>query len=528
MQTQEYATIYETIVTKIIQTPDPNGCQYALPRYQNPRYQNPFKFMPSDYSPELLKKMEDSNMWGNIFGHVSQETLTARLILNKIAKNRTPLFSSNRIYRIKQFIAELDSGFMSPKIRNELIAHFCKFKQTYWAFTKLAKIWKIRKTPVRIQTDLYMNELDPTHPSTFQLVHTNGIYLFSLQNLARIIVDAITNQSGMFLEPLHIKNPYTNNVLSKSDLFNIYFAMHHNHIRIHELFEKFFKCEFNIYEFRRKHETELRDFAIEQYSKTASTSELAQDVSDMLMLHKMTNQIRVAHGYPQSELVKTMRPFLKLYLLERYSFSSMTRKYAGRQVNLELRQFSEKNPDYGMRIPMHSPTNFNPFSQNNQSITRQTAFVTTTKQYKTYCESRYLTTHVYDDTTFENYVEMGDSLKTYDGPDEDEGVPIPSPSPVAYQEQSYQNERIQEHALAILSRLGRAPNAISARNINTHSPSPVIINQILNNYISNVSPPQEQEQEDEEVINNPPYEQDDSDMDLDNEYDDEDGEDSVS
>ena len=463
--------------------------------------------------------MEDSNAWSDIIGRIPPETLTARLIINQIAKNKTPLFSLNRTHRIKQFIAELDSGFMTPKIRNELIAHFCKFKQTYWAFTKLARIWKIRKTPVRIQTDLYMSELDPTHPATFQLVHPNGIYLFSLQNLARIIVDAITNQSGMFLEPLPIKNPYTNNVLSKSDLFNIYFAMHHNHIRVHEFFEKFFKCEFNIYEFRRKHETEMRDFAIEQYAKTASTSELSQDVSDMLMLHKMTNRIRVAHGFPPSELVKTMRPFLKLYLLERYSFSSMTRKYAGRQVNLELRQFAHKNPDYGKRIPMQftPPPNFNPFSPNQQYIARQTAFVISPDPHRTYCESRYLTTHVYNDITFENYVEMGDSLKTYDGPDDDEDDESPIPAIVPVPEQydlqtsSYQSEG---HALAILSRLGRA----SVRNVN--NPNSVIINQIVNNYI--------QEQEDEEVINNSPYEPDDSDMELGDEYDDDDGEDSVS
>jgi hypothetical protein len=520
MQTsQHYSNIFNTIVTNIIQTPRPNP---------NQNHQNSFKHAPDNYSPQLLKKMEDFHAWGDIIRRVSPETFSARMILSKTANSTPPLFSSNRAYRIKQFIAEIDTT--TPKIRSELIGHFCKFKQTYWAFSKLARIWKIRRTPVRIQTDLYMNELDANHPTTFQLVNTSGIYLFSLQNLARIIVDAITHQSGMFLEPLPIKNPYTNDVLAKSDLFNIYFAMHHNHIRIHEFFEKFFKCEFNIYEFRRKHETELRDYAIEQYAKTASTSELSQDISDMLMLHKMTNRIRVAPGFPKPELVKTMRPFLKLYLLERYSFSSMMRKYASKQVNLELRKFADKNPDYGMRIPMQfvPPPNFNPFSPNHHYIATQPAFVTSTEPHNSYCESRYSTTHVYDDNTFEYYVEQGDSLNTYEVR-EDSPMPAlvpvqePEPSPVI-QTNPYQTERIQEHALAILSRLGRAS---SASTINNHNS--IIINQLVNNYISNVGGEQEPDNYDDEVINNSPYEheQDDSDMEIDNEYED-DGEDSVS
>jgi len=243
----------------------------------------------------------------------------------------------------------------------------------------------------------------------------------------------------------------------------------------------------------------------------------------MLMLHKMTNRIRISQGYPPSELVKTMRPFLKLYLLERYSFSSMTRKYAGKQVSMELRQFADKNPNFGTRIPIQfvPPLNYNPFSPNQQYIAKSGSFVTATESYKNYCESRYLTTHVYDDNTFENYVETGDSLQTYNGQEEPEEYPrlIPIPEPEPEMASNWQSERIQEHALAILSRLGRTPSAIATRNVN-----PVVMNQMFNNYISNVEEPNN---DDEEIINTSPYDQEESEMELDNEYDD-DGEDSVS
>jgi hypothetical protein len=442
-----------------------------------------------------------------------------------------PIFCSNNTFRIKQLIIELESNFISPKVREELINHFCKFKQTYWAFTKLARIWKIKHTPIRIQTDLYMNELDLTNPYTFQLVHPNGIYLFSLQNLARLIVDAITHQSGMFVEPLTIKNPYTNDLLSKSDLVNIYLTLKRNHIRIHEMLEKFFRCEFNIFEFRMKYETELRDLAIEQYANTANPQELAQDVDDMLRLHKMTKRINIAAGFSQKKLVETMRPFLKVYLLERFSFSSMTRKYSTKKLDLMLSQFADNNPTYGKRITSEfvPPPNSNPFSPSEQYIKKESTYVTNTTPYGEYCSSKYMSTHVYNEYTFDRYVETGDRLDTYverrisrnnrvthdDHYSEEEWEEDPPqivqtrelmqivPAAV-YQFSSNENTR------AILSRIGRLAQG-SVSEIETPSnyyiTNNIIHNDINSNIINDLNMQNnedvnEEEDEDEEVIHN--------------------------
>lgn len=453
--------IYAIIANRVINAYDKT--QPPAPRYHNPNYQNPFVFNPDDFPPALLKKMEETRIWCNIYERVSPESYSARLILNKIAKSTPPfrLFMPTRIYWLNQLIDEMECGFMSPKIREELMTLFCKFKQTYWAFTKLARIWKIGRTPVRIQTDLYMNELDANHPTTFKLVHTNGLYLFSLQNLVRIIVDAITNQSGMFVEPLPIKNPYTNTLLSKSDLFNIYLAMRLGERRIPELLEKFFKCEFNIFEFRRRHETELRDLAIDQYSRTASANELAQDVSDMLMHHKMTNKIHVSPGFPQKTLVETMTPFLRMYLLERYSFSSMTRSYYSKRVKLELKHFAMRNPDFGRRLPAQfvAPPNCNPFSPTQQYIRREVAFVTKPEPPITYADLYYMKTHIYDEESFENYIECGEPVPPISSINQSSYLYLPPHHNQAnnqiHNTPVQPDAQIQERAIAILTRLGR-------------------------------------------------------------------------
>jgi hypothetical protein len=381
-----------------------------------------FNINNMQFSDTLLKKIEEFEKFKRLFINVPHDKYVANILLHLNSNRMVPLFVSKNTFRIKRFIEETKNQFISKEIREEYTQLYCKFKRVYWGFTKLARIWKIRRTPIRIQTDLYMNELDPSHKHTYHLIHKNGIYLFSLQNLARIIVDSITHQSGMFVEPLTIKNPYTNDLLSKCDLINIYLSFRHNNIRINEMFEKFFRCEFNIFEFHRKHETELRDIAIEQYAKTTADVDLVQDVEDMLRIHKLTKKMNISPGFPQKQLVRAMRPFLKIFLLERYSFSSMTRKYSAKKLDFELRRFIENNPLFGRRIATAATTTItnNPFlSTQNKVAKTEMKYITETTQYPRYCISNYMNTHIYDEDIFYRYVDTGDSDETYSKPIDD-------------------------------------------------------------------------------------------------------------
>jgi hypothetical protein len=324
-------------------------------------------------------------------------------------------------------------------------------------------------------------------------------------------------------------------------------------MRIHEMLEKFFQCEFNIFEFRRKHETELRDLAINQYANTASISELAQDVDDMLRIHKMTKKINIAKGFPQKILVETMRPFLKIYLLERYSFSSMTRKYYSSHLNIELHNFAEKNPTYGKRIKPEfvAPPNSNPFSPTQQYVKQPETYTTETIPHNSYCKSNYMKTHIYDEDTFDRYIETGDSMKTYMEPylygthtppsnepepeietEEEWNEPpiytFSPPSILINQINRISNiqlnsaamyaetpavtvDQIQANTRAILTRIGRLPSVSSYMGVpEEHNQNNIYINNniIHNTHTNNIINEEEEEEEDEEVIQNPNNEYD--------------------
>ena len=374
-------------------------------------------------------------MWETVCDKVSPELFATFSLLYVFAKSSPPLFCTESFHYLTQFTKIINNVFISKTIRNEFITQYCRLKRTYAGFLKCARIWRLRNIPVQIQTDLYMNELDKTSISTFQLIQPGGIYLFSLSDLARIIVEAITHQSGMFIEPLPIKNPYTNGLLSKPDLFNIYVRLIEvtgPRFRIPEMLEKLFRCEFNIFEFRSRYDTELRDFAINQYANTGSIDELACDVMDMLSAHKMTRAIKICAGFPHNTLVTTMRPLLRLYLLECYSFSSMTRKYSTQKLKLGLKAFSKNNPNYGRRVTSDANLNTPPFSESwtpsvqipissvvpNPFASRVSSrtnakFVTEVCPQSKGRIANYMKSHVYDEDVFNRYVETGDVTETY-------------------------------------------------------------------------------------------------------------------
>jgi hypothetical protein len=154
----------------------------------------------------------------------------------------------------------------------------------------------------------------------------------------------------MFIDPLIAKNPYTNIPFTKTELFNIYLELRLKGFRIPEFFQKFYECEFNIYEFRLKHDTELRDHGIKQYVKQSTATELYEDVLDMIKEQNLQKRIRIDSGFPINHFVKTMLPYLNMFFLGKYSFSSITRKYANIQLRLHLDKFASTNPIYGKRI----------------------------------------------------------------------------------------------------------------------------------------------------------------------------------
>jgi hypothetical protein len=252
----------------------------------------------------------------------------------------------------------------------------------------------------------------------------------------------------------------------------------------------------------------------------------------------------------------------------------MTRKYASKQLDMLLNQFAEKNPTYGTRIKEEfvAPPNSNPFSPTEQYIKPPEKYTTETCSHANYCKSNYMETHIYDEDTFDRYIDTGDSMQTYVNyrqrtlppyPPQNEYDSASDPDPEPESEWNEPNtpiytfsspsilisqinrvsniqlnsaampvtvEQIQANTRAILTRIGRLPSISPVQE--NHNQNNIYINNniIHNTHTNNIINEEDEEEEDEEVIQNPNNEYD-SDSDSDTEWANEimeDGEDSVS
>jgi len=157
----------------------------------------------------------------------------------------------------------LENQFTSNELKNAFLDLFCKAQRAYTGFNKLASEWRLKRTPVRVTTDLSLNPLDPNNPTTYKVIHSGSAYLFSLNDLINIIETAICNAPGFFIEPLWPRNPYNNCPFTMAMLCNLYFYMVSIFRRpISTLFHLYFKEGFSSKRLVCNHESLLRDISL--------------------------------------------------------------------------------------------------------------------------------------------------------------------------------------------------------------------------------------------------------------------------
>ena len=250
-----------------------------------------------------------------------------------------------------------DNIFFSKETKNILFDIFNKSQRTYFAFGKLAHIYKIKKTPVKIQVDLLLNEIDVNKKNVFVFIQNNVKYLFVLNDLINIINSNLSNCSYYFADPLQIKNPYNNIPLSKTILYNLYFFIRSNLFSMPLLFELFFHSNFDLCTFKINNENYIRDIHIKNYVFRSHYSILHSSVLDMLEENYLfMNKISIHEDFPEDTLVNIMRPYLQLYLMSKFLIHGSEKKF--QSVSLlkkKLLLFSNYNPRFGKRTMTTEP-----------------------------------------------------------------------------------------------------------------------------------------------------------------------------
>jgi hypothetical protein len=262
---------------------------------------------------------------------------------------------SSKFQKLKEGV--LDNCFMSQGQKSYNFSLFSKMQSIYWGLKKFVKIWRWKHAKsASIDLDLYMNSLK-SFPS-FQkakILHHGMIYEFRLTDILNIWKKSLTQSITFSPQPTMPRNPYLNMAFSKGHLFHFYMCMKDNaNFSIPIVIQKFINVSMNIRLFRVNAYPDLMDEAINNHIDSSSHDVLFLDCVNMLGYHKRKIRNRRLSmdlsDVKKKEVVKELKPMLKLHLLATLSCNPAIRHLNKELVIDDLRDFFKKNPTFGRRI----------------------------------------------------------------------------------------------------------------------------------------------------------------------------------
>jgi hypothetical protein len=228
---------------------------------------------------------------------------------------------------------------------------FSKAQRVYKAFARLAHIYKFKKYKMVVTEDLSMNPLEPKHPSTFILCQNKSKYLFNINDIVKIIENAITHAPSFFQDPVEAKNPYNNEKFNLSTLYNIYFKVKTLPRVMPTLLHLFFLENFDIDEFILNNEPLLRETAIRKYIHNSTDDVLYKSIMKMLMGNYYTRKLTIHKEFPLKTLTDIFKPFLYYFYIINYDIQG-TQKIDNykRVLYIKLKKFYEYNKAFGRKM----------------------------------------------------------------------------------------------------------------------------------------------------------------------------------
>jgi hypothetical protein len=256
----------------------------------------------------------------------------------------------------------LTSDFLKePGIRNHILSILQKAQRIYYAFSTLARVYRYKRTPVQINTDLYMNDIVAAKRTTFVLVDHDKLYYFALNDLAKIMLDSLTYSYMFFPEPKVCKNPYNNIPFTKSTLYNMYFQMKSVFCVVPRLIQAFFESDFNVFSFKKRNEPVLREHIIREYVAKTEPIRMRIEILKMIRQYDTDRVLNIHPLFPPESLLSGLKRLYVLYLYRNHTTDDQMCEHYEFELKNGMRTFVKHNPRFG-RIVMSATTKYTPLS----------------------------------------------------------------------------------------------------------------------------------------------------------------------
>jgi len=234
---------------------------------------------------------------------------------------------------------------------NQLLSIFCDVQKIYHGFARVAHLFRQKKAVTQNTTDLGLNPISLSTRIAHTFFQGNSKFCMTIPEIIQTVNSALSYVDGFFILQNSVpKNPYTNVTLTKSILYNMYFAVKSSDFKMSALFHAFFMHHFDLTEFNEANNVQLIDYAISKYAYQTHFNILYPEVRVMINCHAMMQKLYIDPLFPKDVLVNTMRPFLHLTLRLEYAvMCNHEWKKAHTIWSNSLDVFYTYNPKFGRR-----------------------------------------------------------------------------------------------------------------------------------------------------------------------------------
>ena len=245
----------------------------------------------------------------------------------------------------------LHNIFIPESQKEALLILFSKIQRTYYAFSRLANIFRYKKAVIQISSDLCMNDIKESDSNVFTVIHNKSKYLFIISDLINIMNNNLFNSVYFFPEPLQTKNPYNNIPFNASTMYNIYFFIRLHICIMPELIQGYYLSNLDLDIFKYNYEGLIRETYIKNYVYTTHFEDLHDIVLDMIKKYNIYGtKLAIHNDFPEDKLVTIMRPYLFLYYMSKYYISGSCKKQTSvNMLKKKFRSFIQYNPFFGRK-----------------------------------------------------------------------------------------------------------------------------------------------------------------------------------
>ena len=228
--------------------------------------------------------------------------------------------------------------------KEQILDIYIKAKKHTSALSKFARVYKFKKYKTyEYDSDLSFISLDKYSDSEkIKIIQNKTIYNFKLKDLINLWKISLNNSDNMFPMPKPLKNPFTNIVFDKHQLYNIYFKYGFGPNFMPEIITLFFKSNLNFHIFKMESHEKLQINAINKYVNKGTVVNLYDYL--VMMFHDFRYELEYVFLKPnlsvfrKLSIIKSLERFLKYFLYYKFITNPLRQEYYAKIIRKDLKK----------------------------------------------------------------------------------------------------------------------------------------------------------------------------------------------